>query len=116
VPTATIDEYLACVPHEKRVALERLRAQIHAAAPDATEAISYGLPTFKLDGRWFVAFGATKGRCSFHAGAAPIAALSAELAGYRLSKGTIAFEAATPLPEDLVTRLVQVRVAEFRPG
>lgn len=53
---------------DKRAALERLRQQILAAAPDATETMSYGLPTFKLDGRWFAAFGATKKHCSFYVG------------------------------------------------
>jgi uncharacterized protein YdhG (YjbR/CyaY superfamily) len=111
---ATIDEYLAGVPDDKRVALERLRAQIKAAAPDATESISYGLPTFKLDGHWFVAFGVAKNHCSFYAGAAPLEALAAELAGYRLWKGTINFPPDRPLPADLVTRLIEVRIAEHR--
>lgn len=111
---ATVDEYLAGVPDDKRVALERLRAQIKAAAPDATESISYGLPTFKLDGHWFVAFGVAKNHCSFYAGAAPLEALAAELSGYRLWKGTINFPADRPLPADLVTRLIEVRIAEHR--
>jgi uncharacterized protein YdhG (YjbR/CyaY superfamily) len=111
---ATIDEYLAGVPDDKRVALERLRAQIKAAAPDATESISYGLPTFKLDGQWFVAFGVAKNHCSFYAGAAPLEALAEELAGYRLWKGTINFPADRPLPAELVARLIEVRIAEHR--
>ena len=111
---ATIDEYLAGVPDDKRVALQRLRAQIRAAVPDATESISYGLPTFKLDGRWFMAFGVAKDHCSFYAGAAPLVALAGELAGYRLWKGTINFTADRPLPAELVARLIEVRVAEHR--
>jgi uncharacterized protein YdhG (YjbR/CyaY superfamily) len=111
---ATVDEYLAGVPDDKRVALERLRAQIKAAVPDATESISYSLPTFKLDGRWFVAFGVTKNHCSFYAGAAPLEALAGELAGYRLRRGTINFPADRPLPAELVTRLIDVRIAEHR--
>ena len=111
---ATVDEYLAGVPDDKRVALERLRAQIRAAAPDATESISYGLPTFKLDGHWFVAFGAAKNHCSFYAGAAPLEALAGELAGYRLRRGTINFPADRQLPAELVGRLIEVRIAEHR--
>jgi uncharacterized protein YdhG (YjbR/CyaY superfamily) len=110
----TIDEYLADVPDDKRAALEHLRQQIHALVPDATEVMSYGLPTFKLDGRWFVAFGATKKDCSFYAGAAPLGALAAELAAYRLWKGTINFKADEPLPAELVAKLVAVRLAEHR--
>jgi uncharacterized protein YdhG (YjbR/CyaY superfamily) len=111
---STIDEYLAGVPEDKRAALERLRAQIHAAEPAAVEAISYGLPTFKLAGRWFVAFGATRDHCSFYTGRAPLGALADELKAYRLWKGTINFKADDPLPEALVQRLVAVRAAEHR--
>jgi uncharacterized protein YdhG (YjbR/CyaY superfamily) len=111
---ATIEEYLACVADDKRPALERLRAQIRAAAPDAIEVMSYGLPTFKLDGRWFVAFGATRQHCSFYTGRAPILACAEALEGYRLWKGTINFRADDPLPEELVTKLIQVRIAENR--
>ena len=114
MPAATIDEYLAGVPADKRAALEQLRQQIHAAAPDAIEAISYGMPAFKLDGRWFVGFSATKEHCSFYAGQAPTETLAEELTGYRLWKGTINFRPDQPLPADLVTKLVHVRIAERR--
>jgi uncharacterized protein YdhG (YjbR/CyaY superfamily) len=110
----TIDEYLTGVPDDKRVALERLRAQIKAAVPDATESISYGRPTFKLNGHWFMAFGVAKNYCSFYAGAAPLEALAGELAGYRVWKGTINFQADRPLPAELVARLIEVRIAEHR--
>jgi uncharacterized protein YdhG (YjbR/CyaY superfamily) len=111
---ATIDEYLAGVPDDRRAALERLRAQIHAAAPDATEAISYGMPAFKLDGRYLVGFGVAKAYCSFYVGRAPLEALGDELAGYRLWKGTINFQPDQPLPAALVAKLVQLRVTEYR--
>jgi uncharacterized protein YdhG (YjbR/CyaY superfamily) len=113
---ATIDEYLAAVPADKRAALERLREQIRLAVPDATEAISYGMPAFMLGGRWFVGFGVTRAHCSFYAGRAPVEAFAAELEGYRLWKGTINFEADRPLPGSLVTKLLASRLAEYRPG
>ena len=115
-PAATIDEYLAGVPGPQRAALERLRRQIRSAVPDAIETISYGRPTFKLDGRWFVAFGVAAGRCSFYAGAAPLAALASELTDYRLWKGTINFAPDRPLPPELVAKLLDVRLAERGPG
>jgi uncharacterized protein YdhG (YjbR/CyaY superfamily) len=111
---ATIDEYLAGVPAEQRTALQRLREQIHAAAPDAVEAIGYGMPAFRLNGRWFVGFGVAKEQCSFYAGKAPLLAYAAELTGYRLQKGTISFRPDQPLPAELVTKLVELRVAEYR--
>jgi uncharacterized protein YdhG (YjbR/CyaY superfamily) len=112
----TIDEYLADLPDGSRGALERLRAQIHAAAPDATEAISYGRPAFRLDGRYFMGFGVTRTTCSFFTGRAPLDAHAADLAGYRTWKGTINFPPDRPLPAELVAALVRARVAEFRPG
>ena len=111
---ATIDEYLAGVPEDKRAALQRLREQIQAAAPEAVESISYGRPAFKLDGRWIVGFGAAKEHCSFYAGRFPIEAHADELAHYRLWKGTINFETDQPLPPELVKKIVEVRVAERR--
>ncbi len=113
---ATIDEYLAALPDDKRSALQRLREQIHAAAPDAAETISYAMPAFRLDGRYFVGFGAAKGHCSFYAGRAPIQALAAELTPYRLWKGTVNFRPDRPLPPELVTKLVRLRIEEQRPG
>jgi uncharacterized protein YdhG (YjbR/CyaY superfamily) len=111
---ATIDEYLAGVPDDKRAALEQLRQQIRSAVPDASESISYGLPTFKLDGKWLVAFGIAKGYCSFYTGRAPMEAHAAELAAYRLWKGTINFPPDRPLPPDLVTTLVREAVLATR--
>jgi uncharacterized protein YdhG (YjbR/CyaY superfamily) len=116
VPAATIDEYLAGVPDDQRAALQRLREQIQTAAPDAVETISYGLPTFKLDGRWFVGFGVTKTQCSFYAGGAPLQALADELSGYRLWKGTINYPCDKPLPAELVRKIIRVRLAEHREG
>lgn len=112
----TVDEYLAALPDEKRAVLDHLRALIRAAVPDATEAIAYGMPSFKLDGRWLVGYGATKTGFSLYAGRAPTVAYAEELAGYRTWKGTINFSSDQPLPDELVTQLVQARVAEYRAG
>ena len=114
MPAATIDEYLAGVPDAERAVLQRLREQIQAAAPDAVETISYGLPGFRLDGRYFVGFGVARKHCSFYTGRAPLLAYAGELADYRLWKGTINFQPDRPLPAELVTKLVRVRTAEHR--
>ena len=110
---ATIDEYLAGLPEDKRAALQRLREQIQAAAPDALEAISYDMPAFKLGGRWFVGFAATKKHRSSCAAGARIEAHAEELAGYRLRKGTISFVPDQPLQAELVNRLVLSRASEY---
>ncbi|MGO9180343.1 MAG: iron chaperone [Candidatus Limnocylindrales bacterium] len=100
MPAQTIDEYLAGLADDKRGALERLRAQIRAAAPDATEAMSYGRPALRLGGRYFVGFGVTRNGCSFFAGRAPLDAHAGELTGYRTWKGTINF--TLPVADDPV--------------
>lgn len=111
-PVATIDDYLAPLGAQKRAALEKLRRQIRAAAPDAEECISYGIPSFRLDGRLLVSFGAAAKHCAFYPGAQPIAALAAELAGYDTSKGTIRYDPERALPAPLVRKIVKLRIAE----
>lgn len=106
---ASIDAYLAEVPPEQRAALEVLRGQIRAVAPEATEVISYGLPTFKLDGN-LVHFGAAAKHCAFYPGAV-IDRFAERLAGFETSKGTIRFQPDAPLPPDLVREIVEHCVA-----
>jgi len=108
----TIEGYLAAVGGEKRAALERLRKAIRAAIPKAEECISYGVPAFRLEGRFLVAFGAGANHCSFYPGAFPIAAHKHALKGYDTSRGTIRFPAEKPLPAALVRKLVNSRIAE----
>ena len=110
----TIDEYLAPLSNEKRAALEKLRRAIKSAAPKAEECISYGVPAFRLDGRLLVAFGAGAKHCAYYAGAHPIKAHKDELQVYDTSKGTIRFQADSPLPAALVRKLVKTRVAELQ--
>jgi uncharacterized protein YdhG (YjbR/CyaY superfamily) len=108
----TIDEYLARVSEDQRVALERLRAIIRAAAPQAEECISYRIPTFRLHGA-LVGFGATANHCAFYLlSSSTVADHSRELANYDTSKGTIRFQPDKPLPAALVRKLVKARMRE----
>lgn len=108
-----IDAYLAAVPDDARAALEGLRATIADAAPDAVEALAYGVPAFRYRGRPLVSFGAAKAHCAFYVQSpALMDAHRAELAGYDTSKGTIRFRPSQPLPRELVTMLVRGRMAE----
>lgn len=109
----TIDEYLAPLSKEKRAALEKLRRAIKSAAPKAEECISYQLPAFRLGGRMLVAFGAAANHCAFYPGAAPVKTHKNALKGYDTSKGTIRFQADSPLPVALVRKLVKTRIAEY---
>jgi uncharacterized protein YdhG (YjbR/CyaY superfamily) len=109
----TIEEYLAALSDDKRAALQRLRNTIRAAAPRAEECISYQLPTFRLNGKPLVAFGATANHCAFYPmSGTTVEVHQAELEGYETSKGTIRFHADNPLPVKLVRKLVKARIAE----
>jgi uncharacterized protein YdhG (YjbR/CyaY superfamily) len=108
----TIDEYLAPLSNEKRVALEKLRRAIKSAAPKAEECISYGVPAFRLGGKFLLAFGAAKNHCSFYPGAFPIKAHKDELKSYDTSKGTIRFPTESSFPSALVRKLVKSRISE----
>jgi uncharacterized protein YdhG (YjbR/CyaY superfamily) len=107
---ASIDDYLSQVPPNQRAALEALRRQILAAAPGAEEGISYGLPTFKLNGS-LVHFGAAKSHCAFYPHGV-VEHFAERLKAYDTSKGTIRFQPDSPLPEALVREIVEHRVAQ----
>jgi uncharacterized protein YdhG (YjbR/CyaY superfamily) len=106
-----VDEYLARIPEPARGTLEKIRAAIRSAVPpEATEAISYGMPAFKHKGTlvWFAAF---SNHCSFFPTPSVIEAFKNELKGFSTSKGTIQFPTDKPLPAALVKKLVKARVA-----
>jgi len=106
-----VDEYLAGVPKEARATLEKLRQTIKAAAPMASEGISYQMPMYKHHGM-VVGFAAFKGHCSIFPGSAVMEAHKEELSRYDTSKGTIRFPANKPLPAALVKKLVKARIKE----
>ncbi len=109
----SIDEYLEALNDDQRLALERLRKAIRAAAPRAEECLSYGLPAFRLDGKALVAFGAAAKHCVFYPmSAATVAEHADELAEFGTSKGTIRFQPDKPLPVALIRKLVRARIAE----
>jgi len=109
----SIDQYLAALPEEQRAALAKLRKTISAAAPKATEKISYAMPAFEQDGRFLVSYAAFKDHCSFYpASAAVMEALGEELEPYFSGKGTLRFQADEPIPAALVRKIVRVRLQE----
>lgn len=112
-PTS-IDEYLSGVPEDARGALVQLRKRIKQAAPDATETISYQMPTFKYHGRASVGFAAFKNHCSLFPYSAKVMELcEEELNSYETSKGTIRFQINRPLPAALVKKIVKMRIEEI---
>jgi uncharacterized protein YdhG (YjbR/CyaY superfamily) len=110
----TIDEYIASFPPDVQQKLRGIRAVIRRAAPDAEEAIRYGIPTFRLDGHNLVHFAAFKNHLSFFPTASGVEKFRKELSSYAVSKGTIQFPLDAPVPYDLVERIVRFRTEETR--
>jgi uncharacterized protein YdhG (YjbR/CyaY superfamily) len=111
-PPKNVDEYLAAVSEPARSTLKNIREVIRSVVPpEATEAISYGIPAIKYKGClvWFAAF---SGHCSLFPTAAVIKAHESELKKYETSKGTIRFPVDKPLPAALLKKLVKARVAQ----
>ena len=108
----TVEEYLNLFPEPQRKELEKIRKAIKDAAPKAEEAISYGMPGYKLNGV-LVYFGGFKTHCSFFpAGNSAIKKFSNELKAYKTSKGTIQFPLNEPIPVSLIKKMVKERVRE----
>jgi uncharacterized protein YdhG (YjbR/CyaY superfamily) len=106
---ANVDDYIAAQSAAAQPRLHALRAIFRAAIPDATEVISYGIPTYKYRGG-SVHFGAARRHCAIYGSAAD--RLGDELRGYVGEKGTVRFPHHQPLPEELVRKLVLATVAE----
>ncbi len=106
-----IDEYIAGFPEDIQEKLERLRAVIRKAAPQATEIISYNMPAFALEGS-LVYFAGYKHHIGFYPTSTPMKVFREEIAVYKNSKGAIQFPLDKPIPAGLVTRIVKFRVKE----
>ena len=107
----TIDEYIATFPEYIQEILQKIRQAIKESAPQAQEAISYRIPTFKLNGN-LVHFAAFKDHIGFFPTSSGVDAFQKELSGYETSKGTIRFPLDKPIPFDLIRKIVKFRVKE----
>ena len=106
-----VDAYIATFPARVAERLSEMREVIRANAPLATERISYGIPTFHLNGN-LVHFGGFANHVGFYPGPSGIAAFASALKGYKGAKGSVQFPHGEPLPLDLVAKIVEFRVAE----
>jgi len=107
----TIEEYINTFPEDVQEILEKIRQTIHRAAPEAVEAISYQMPTFKLKGN-LVHFAAFKNHIGFYPTPSGTAAFQKELAPYKGGKGSIQFPLDQPIPYELMAKIVKFRVKE----
>jgi uncharacterized protein YdhG (YjbR/CyaY superfamily) len=107
----TVDEYILDFPDDIQVVLNRIRRTIIEASPDAVEKISYNMPTFYLNGN-LVHFAAYKNHIGFYPTPSAIAAFEDELSSYKNAKGSVQFPLDSPIPYDLIKRMVIFRVQE----
>ena len=107
----SIDEYIAAFPPETQKVLEELRALIRAAAPGATETISYAIPTFALTGH-LVHFAGYERHIGFYPTGSGVEKFKEELKPYKSGKGSVQFPLSRPLPTGLIRRIVEFRVEE----
>jgi len=107
----SIDLYIAEFPPETQAVLEELRALIRSSAPDATETISYAIPTFDLNGH-LVHFAGYARHVGFYPTGSGVEAFADELTPFKRGKGSVQFPLGQPLPADLIRRIVEFRVAE----
>lgn len=100
-----IDEYITNYPDETQDILQKIRRTVAEVAPEAIEKISYGIPTFELNGKNLVHFAGYDNFVSFYPGAEPIQAYANQLTDYKTSKGTIQFPLGRPIPYDLIKEI-----------
>jgi len=113
-PVKSIDDYLAAVSPKHRSALARVRSIVRKSYPKAEECFYYQLPAFRLNGKAFIAFRASKAHCSLHPlSGTVIPPLKAKLGAFAAGKGTIRFTAEKPLPASLIKAVLRARAQEL---
>lgn len=110
-PITTIDEYIGTFPKDVQKILSSVRATIRASAPSAEEAISYQIPTFKLNGN-LVHFAAFTHHIGFYPASSGVAHFKKELEKFKTAKGSIQFPIEAPIPHPLIKKIVAFRVKE----
>jgi len=108
----TIDEYISTFPAEMQVVLEQVRQTIHHTVPEAVEIMSYGMPTFNLNGKHLVFFAGWKHHISLYPLPAGDEVFQQELSHYKKAKGSIQFPFDKPIPYDFVEQIVTLLMRE----
>jgi uncharacterized protein YdhG (YjbR/CyaY superfamily) len=108
----TIDEYIAGFPPTIQAILQQVRATIKNTAPEATEAISYGMPAFNLYNSYLVYFAAFKSHIGFYPTPVGMEAFKEDLKPYKTGKGSVQFPLDQPMPLDLITKIVEYRILD----
>jgi len=112
-PVQTIDEYIASFPRDVQEKLDQVRMTVQEAAPEATETIKYGMPTFMLNGN-LVYFAAFKNHIGFYPAPTGVKEFETALSSYKTGKGSVQFPLDKPMPLKLITRIVKHRIKQNR--
>ena len=105
-----IDDYIAGFPEATQKSLNKIRATIQKVIPKAEETISYGIPTFKINGRYVIYFAGYKNHVSVYPAPRGNPGFKKELSVYKGGKGTVQFPLDKPLPLELITRIAKFRL------
>jgi uncharacterized protein YdhG (YjbR/CyaY superfamily) len=109
-----VDNYIARFPPETQKLLDEMRALVRATAPDATETISYAIPTFDLEGKHLVHFAGFKNHVGFYPTPSGTKEFADELSAYETGRGSVRFRLDEAMPTDLIRRMVEFRVEEVK--
>ena len=109
---SSIDEYIETFPENIQAVLHQVRKTIKAAAPKAGEKISYGIPTFTMNGKYLIYFAGWRSHISIYPIPVGDDAFNQEVAPYVSGKGTLKFPLDKPIPLKLITKIVKLKVAE----
>lgn len=108
----SLDEYIEAFPEDVQTLLQQVRRTIKASAPKAGEKISYGIPTFTLNGKYLIYFAGWKHHISIYPIPVGDEAFNQEVAPYVSGKGTLRFPIGKPLPLKLIAKIVKLKIAE----
>lgn len=109
-----VNEYIAMFPKETQKVLKQIRSTIKKAAPGTKEEISYGIPTFKLNGRYVIYFAGFKNHTSIYPAPRSDERFKEVLSKYKGGKGTVQFPLGEPIPVGLITRIVKLKLQETK--
>lgn len=107
-----MDQSIAAYPKDTQVILQKIRATVHEAAPNAEQAIAYGVPTFRLNGKNLVHFSVFARHIGFYPTSSAITKFKKEISQYKWAKGSVQFPLDKPIPYGLIKRIVAFRVRE----
>jgi len=111
-----VDAFILNQSLEVKDRLQMVRDAIRQAVPDATEAISYGIPTFQIDGKNMIHYGPGKEHIGIYATPDGHVEFEEELSQYKRGKGSVQFPLGQPLPVELIKRMAIFRSEQLKKG